>query len=275
MKAYPPTPAIVPSKCSDKIADQHQDEVRNHRRQSHLWLSDAIVSLCKFHADPVTERPSRERSYDGSYEDSKIEKPDDQWLEPIGRRSECLSLRQIDSQETRGAPGDDERSKMNDWKGEELPWNPEVKCNAFKGVRVGLEKSELLLARLALTEPWISMRGSCMRKICVLSRDQLIHIFETAFGLQIDLFVRRLHGRFGFGVSELVRVGSMPFSLWKAKETQEEGGANYADVEPCIKQGVSSKLDLSNDVELEALTTRNYANPCHQHQHIQPSAQRL
>jgi len=41
------------SKCDDEVSEEHDADVRNESRQSHLWISDAAVPLGRSGSNPI------------------------------------------------------------------------------------------------------------------------------------------------------------------------------------------------------------------------------
>lgn len=150
-----------------------------------------------------------------------------------------MSLRKIDRQETGRTPGYDERSELNDWKGEKLPWNPEVQGDALERMWIALEQLELSFAWSSLAKIWIALSGSCVRKTGELRRIYYFHAVECFLYVNVDFAVRRLHDTWSLDCADFIGVHAMPFRLREPEKAHEECRANETDIEPSTRCSVS------------------------------------
>lgn len=132
-----------------------------HGGQSHLWFPNtAILPRCSC-AHPVAQWPSSGKSDQCSSEDGKIHEANTLTVEIIRRRSEVLTLRQVDREERAAGPGHNKGRELDNRESKELPRNPEVEKYGFEGMRIGLIELPLLLARRAFAKVRIAL-GCCL-----------------------------------------------------------------------------------------------------------------
>jgi hypothetical protein len=169
-----PSPFVLVAECGDEVAKHHDQNVGDwrgglsanaalsvdtdwrsrltHSRQPHLRLPNSSILPRRPRTDPITQRSRRAEPNESANENSKVHEPNTLAVKVIRRRSEILTLRQIDSQERAARPGNDKGREFDDREGEQLPRNPEVESNGFEGVCVWLEDPPLLLAGGAFAE---------------------------------------------------------------------------------------------------------------------------
>ena len=155
---------LIP-KRHHKVPNQHDDHVRNHRRQPHLRLSDAFVLPRRAHADPIRQRPGGEKPNQRSDQDGKVHEADALGGEAVWRVGKDLRLRQVEGEEGRCRPRDDERGEFDDGEGEELPGYPQVEEDRLEWMGVWLEQLELSFVRRAFAEIRVTHCRGCKREI--------------------------------------------------------------------------------------------------------------
>lgn len=69
-----PIPAILIADGVDDVAENHDEHVGDHRHETHLGLSDAVVADRELHRDPIGEWTRSGEADEGADEESKVEK---------------------------------------------------------------------------------------------------------------------------------------------------------------------------------------------------------
>lgn len=136
-----------------------------HSGQTHLRLANAAILPCRSCTDPVTQWPGRGEAQHGTSEDGEVHESNALAVEVVGRVCEVLTLRKVDCQERRAAPGNDEGSKFDDRECEELPWDPEVECDGPERVRAHLPELPLLLTWRAFAEMRVAVCRCLVAKV--------------------------------------------------------------------------------------------------------------
>lgn len=117
-----PRPLPLVADCCDNVADVHDDDVRNHGHQSHLGLANATIPLGCSSCYPIAELTRGTKADKGTNEDCEIEETNRLGAKVVWRSGKHLGLGEIESQERRTRPADDECGEFDNRKCEELPW---------------------------------------------------------------------------------------------------------------------------------------------------------
>ena len=102
------------------------------------------------HAKPIAKRSCRSQSKKLTNHNSEIEESD--LLRPIVIRCcrKGLGLSEVQNQDARAAPRDNESGKINDGKQKQFKWRHEVSQKARRWLRVVLVEEKLLLLWAAM-----------------------------------------------------------------------------------------------------------------------------
>lgn len=104
----------------NETTDQDATCVRNHGDQSHFRLSDTSVPLGGSTGDPITERTSCEQRDRGAAEDGEVGVAYVGGSKVPRRSGQGLGLGDVDDEEARGDPGEDEGRPLDDGEHEDL-----------------------------------------------------------------------------------------------------------------------------------------------------------
>lgn len=150
--------ALVPDRNND-VAKEHDNNVRDHSRQSHLRLSYTAVLPRRSCRDPITQRPRCKKPDQRTDNNGKVGEAYSCRAKVVGREREDLRLREVDGQEGGTGPRDDESGEFNDRECEELPGNPEIEEDRAEGMCVGLEDAPLPTAGATSAEVRVPCGG--------------------------------------------------------------------------------------------------------------------
>lgn len=174
---------LLVSKSHNKVTQYHDQNIRNcrayqhstthlngcaqhtHGRQTHLWLTDALVLPRRPSTDIIGQWPSGGQAYESTDQDGEIEETYLLRVVLIRGSREVLGLREIDGQERAAGPGHNERREFDDREGEELPRNPQIHQDGLERMRVGLKQLPLLLTWATLSKPRIPFGGSLLAEM--------------------------------------------------------------------------------------------------------------
>lgn len=133
----------------DDIAEDHDDDIGNHCRESHFRFSDTTISSGCFCRDPIAEGSSRDESDQSTDEDREIEEActsqclsftavhwkltDGLGAHIVWGSCKYLRLREVQNQEVTATPADHEGSKEYNGIDEESPWGPDIEKDVLKG----------------------------------------------------------------------------------------------------------------------------------------------
>ena len=117
---------VLIAERDDEVADDHDQDVGDHGRQSHLRFADTSVLHSGAHADPIAQRPGSYKADDGTNEDGKVHEANGFGGEVVGGCGKDLRLGKVEGEEGGGAPRDDKGGEFNDGEGKEFPGDPEV-----------------------------------------------------------------------------------------------------------------------------------------------------
>lgn len=218
--------------ADDDVAEVHDHNKRYHCRQPHLRLADTVVPLRQLRGDPVAERASGHEADDGADDDGEVGVADFRGGEVVRWGGEGLRLREVERQEGRAGPGDDEAGELDDRKDHDLPRSPKVDEHALEGRRIWREWRPLLLVRLAAAEERVALCGLCERESCHLGIDGRRGrktIVKLRAALLLRVCSRALEA---FLAHNLRWVETVPFRLWVRTGDQDNCCAQKSDVEP-------------------------------------------
>jgi hypothetical protein len=72
-ETYPPVPRVLISNSVDDVSEDHDQYVWDHSHKTHFWLTDAVVTLCEFHGDPIAERSCCGETDKSTDQESEVE----------------------------------------------------------------------------------------------------------------------------------------------------------------------------------------------------------
>ena len=154
-----PVPFLLESNRDNDVAKVHDDNVRDHGQQSHLWLTDTSVLECRALADPIRQLARGEKTNEGADENGKVHESNVGGGEIVWWVGKVQTLGQVEGQERTAGPRDNKCGKLDNGESEELPWKPEVERHRLERGWVRLEEHPLLLGRVALSEMRVTRCG--------------------------------------------------------------------------------------------------------------------
>ncbi len=150
-----PRPVSLISNRNNNIAQEHDNNIGNHSRQSHFGFTNSIILSRRPSTDPIRQRTRSKQPKQGPKERGEVSEADDQGCHVVWWCGEDLALREVGNEEARARPADDEGGEFDDGEREEFPGGPEVKEYRAEGMRVWLEEPPLPFSGLAASEVWV------------------------------------------------------------------------------------------------------------------------
>ena len=95
-----PRPLALVADRDDNVTDKHDNDVRYHGWQSHLGLTNAIVSPCASRRNPIAKRPSSGKAEESTDHDGTVGKAYHHGFHMVRGSGKHLALRKIDGEKT-------------------------------------------------------------------------------------------------------------------------------------------------------------------------------